>query len=710
MTRSDRRSGARRVPRRTRGVTVKQELKDSTVEGSVTMTTTVRYALFANFAGPRLGAGHSTVEQLDHAADLLTQQMLVEWRKQVRQRGIERPLPVEVTWRWAYGWGLTPEQLATFPRVAADPRPRTDTPDDSSDRDAVGLDEAGTVTQLHDQLYRKLDHGRLVVIGPAGAGKSGAMALLLLKALLQRTDLPPEDRHQVPVPVWLTMGSWQPHETDLRTWAITTIARDHPYLRAVTDFGSNAIEQLFDGARLALFLDGLDEMPRAARDRALTRLSEEGGGLPLVLTSRTDEFHKTLNSQAELPIAAVVMLHPVDPDAAAAYLTAAHHGSATQGWEIVAEHVRNHAGGVLTRVLNTPLMLTLARSAYTGRDPTQLLASELQDEATLRGHLLDQVLVTAYPDEAERRHAAYWLEWIAHHMTSRPGGPTRDLDWWDIPRWLTRRTRIPAALTVGLISGLVSGFTFGLVGGPMVGLAIGSLTGLAAGSTIGSMGSLRAPRTLIPRWPTPIEARVWLVMELVAGLLCGLGGSLAGILGLGLGLGIGLGLVFGLVSGLIGAILGVWGSATVGSPTATPRRLHRQDVRYGLVSGLGPCLLLVLIGGLVGGLYLGRVFGLMSGVAFGLMFGVAFGIISGVAFGFRSAASGRLRLAEAVLRRRHGGVRFLSFLDTASARQVLRQAGATYQFRHADLQDRLADRFSDIPADFGPDPRPTTPA
>ena len=35
-------------------------------------------------------------------------------------------------------------------------------------------------------------------------------------------------------------------------------------------------------------------------------------------------------------------------------------------------------------------------------------------------------------------------------------------------------------------------------------------------------------------------------------------------------------------------------------------------------------------------------------------------------------------------------VRFIPLLEDAADRQVLRQAGVTYQFRHATLQDRLA--------------------
>jgi hypothetical protein len=52
-----------------------------------------------------------------------------------------------------------------------------------------------------------------------------------------------------------------------------------------------------------------------------------------------------------------------------------------------------------------------------------------------------------------------------------------------------------------------------------------------------------------------------------------------------------------------------------------------------------------------------------------------------------------LLFTEMALRLQGRGVRFMPLLEKALARQVLRQAGAVYQFRHADLQDRLAARY-----------------
>ena len=69
---------------------------------------------------------------------------------------------------------------------------------------------SGLVTRLHDEVYARLHHGRLVLIGDPGAGKTGAMILLLLEALRYRQRMPETARTDVPVPVWLTLGSWDP--------------------------------------------------------------------------------------------------------------------------------------------------------------------------------------------------------------------------------------------------------------------------------------------------------------------------------------------------------------------------------------------------------------------------------------------------------------------------------------------------------------------
>ena len=88
------------------------------------------------------------------------------------------------------------------------------------------------MNRLHDEVYARLAHGRLVLIGESGAGKTGAMILLLLAALSHRASLPSGERERVPVPVWLTLGGWEPEGASLQEWAGRTMRRDHPALRA----------------------------------------------------------------------------------------------------------------------------------------------------------------------------------------------------------------------------------------------------------------------------------------------------------------------------------------------------------------------------------------------------------------------------------------------------------------------------------------------
>ena len=242
------------------------------------------------------------------------------------------------------------------------------------------------MTRLHDEVYTRLRHGRLVLIGGPGVGKTGAMILLLIEALRHRERVPDAARTAVPVPVWLTLGSWDPRSQGLREWVTATIGLNHPYLRA-QDSGPDAVAQLFDTGRIALFLDGLDEMPDTLRGEAIERLTAETAGRRVVITSRPEEFRGTLGTGRQLPYTAVVELRPVGSRAAARYLLESQVGVTRPAWQDVADRLLAHPDGVLARTLNTPLALSLARSAYAGGDPRELLTHELAGEQILRVHM-----------------------------------------------------------------------------------------------------------------------------------------------------------------------------------------------------------------------------------------------------------------------------------------------------------------------------------
>jgi hypothetical protein len=265
--------------------------------------------------------------------------MAAFWREQVRQRRIVTPAPARVRWQWAASDIAAPRAHVVTPPV---PGAGPATPGlTGSDAEGVVL-SSGVVTRLHEEVYQRLPHRLLVILGDPGAGKTAAMILLLLAALDHRSQLTGEQRRCPPVPVWLTLGGWNPATTPLRQWARDTLNRDHPYLRAA-EHGPDAAGRLLRAGRVALFLDGLDEMSEDVRGRALDRLREEAAGLWVVVTSRTGQYRQAV-AAGQLDNAAVIELRPVRARAAADYLLHGQTGPQHARWQQVCAYLREHPG------------------------------------------------------------------------------------------------------------------------------------------------------------------------------------------------------------------------------------------------------------------------------------------------------------------------------------------------------------------------------
>jgi hypothetical protein len=172
--------------------------------------------------------------------------------------------------------------------------------------------------------------------------------------------------------------------------------------------------------------------------------------------------------------------------------------------------------------------------------------------------------------------------------------------------------------------------------------------------------------------------------------------SLVGGLALGGALGFVGGFVGGLATGLAigGAIgLGLALAAMIdkasrldpdsGSPQR-PATSWRDNWNFVLLVTLA----FGLIGGLAGGLGAGITGELASWLAIGLVLGLTLGLTIGL--GTSEAWFAFLASAQLAMRW-HTPVRLMKFLEDAHGRNVLRTVGPAYQFRHARLQDRLAD-------------------
>ena len=109
----------------------------------------------------------------------------------------------------------------------------------------------------------KVPTGRLVVLGEPGAGKSMLMIRLVLDLLARR-------RSGGPVPVLVSLASWNPADQDLRGWLAAQLTVGHPALAAAAppgEAGDTRIDALLAAGLILPVLDGLDEIHAAVRGR-----------------------------------------------------------------------------------------------------------------------------------------------------------------------------------------------------------------------------------------------------------------------------------------------------------------------------------------------------------------------------------------------------------------------------------------------------------
>jgi hypothetical protein len=726
---------------------------------AATIVATVIALLGASFAILRwswVGDGALPLESWpDIRADALAHALYRQWSSEAYGRGIAATSPVKVRWQLSTRAAAGEiDDIVRAPPPGAGPPPVPG----AQELTAAAFPDRGFVEDLHE-LYAGLPSGRLVVLGEPGTGKTSATVLLLLTALRYRESQVEADRHNVPVPVLLTLAGWNPAHETLEEFAARRLARDYSVLRAPAD-DTDIATRLIQVGRVALFLDGLDEMPPQSRPLALKAIDQQLK-LRLVLTSRPDEYEEATAAQ-QLHRSTVIELLAVDSETAGSYLLQDRPRRDRPGWEQIVACLRGDPDHPLARALDTPLMLTLVRAAYPpGSDPTELLDPKLlPTTAAMEQHLLDQLLPSAYRD-AEPSTTRYTLDdarrWLTHIAEQMSSGATYDLTWPHISRWIPPWVgRGVFGLLLGTIVGcaawLAAQSTPSIGDNPLVPLiwgvgaagaysvgaeldarfsktpVVGMILGVASGVWIGLLGGLAAGLWLAPK-TSPV---VGLTIGFAAGVLGGLAAGLAFVtygmrnvrvaarrtwpasLGMGslartnifrwtrsdtsLALLVAMAVAFGALAlprspflAIVVAALGMTVSAVAHilmsaqsddvAPTPSPQASLRSDFFAWAV--------------------LGVVFGVGSALTFGLAFDtglwaaplwVAMGFVMSIAASHTMAYC----LAVVVLwSSGQGPLRLLHFLEDAHEREVLRRVGGVYQFRHARLQDRLAELYQD---------------
>lgn len=609
-------------------------------------------------------------ERLKRAAQALASALREEFSSEQRLRRLQDPFPLPLRWANA-------DQFADH-WEAIKQNPHDGTPIDLEG----SLDGSSGLPGILG-VFSKVPSKRLVIAGPAGAGKS-VLALRFAAGLLDcRTE-------EEEVPVILSVASW-PSGQPLHEWIAGRLAMGYPELGAAGRPDTTLAYELVRAGKVLAILDGFDELPQSRRPDALKQLNRAlDADTPVILTTRAPEYEQAITTGDVLTRSAVISIQPLTPDDLARYLPLTTKPQAKQKWAPVLSELPDKAE--LRAVLQNPLMTSLARAAYsdTPADPAALLGERLQTRNQIEDHLLQQFIPSVY--EAATAKAHKYLSYLAREATRN--NPAGEIAWWRLADRTPRLGQVMLLATCAAMVALVAHFTFAQVAAKSWGIAAWQVIALACIPAL-LLGLASA------RSPAPV--RLSFSRRTIAVLL-----TLATALLLATAWLITKSFPFPVLAaaGALYLVLAIRWTRIPGDVTSasSPRDLLRSDRLAALTVSAGNALTgdpdqvvfsLILwtpvlalstwasaggSGTTTGGTWLA------TGVASVVLF-VVYGMAC-TAWGCFSwsrmllAATGQLPW------------RTMRFLEDAHRRGVLRQSGGSYQFRHTRLRERLADGAS----------------
>jgi NACHT domain len=375
------------------------------------------------------------------------------------------------------------------------------------------------------------------------------------------------------------------------------------------------------------------------------------------------------------------------------------------------------------------------------------------DRPAIESHLLDGFVPASYRAywRADNKLARWrskpverWLMFLALHLDRSVN--STDFGWWELSRAMPRRL---FAVTTGLVIALMCGLTGGIAvwaSVPFNSAGLGLIFGAALGFSVGCLSAVMAWRQAVND-PRPSRGVRWrfiggkLARRRAFGLLFGLSfGLLFGLsfgvavgystylvdvgdvfrLPASLAIGVGLGAIFAIIVGLAGVLAFSLEEVPLDiSSEVAPRTTLVRDRRTILASGFGFGISTAIALSLALPLILGFVYGVAGNIPLGfkgmlsaglysarnytepngeilklrIAIAVALGIAGWLTFSLAASRSAwpRWLIARSWLALR-GQLpwRLLAFLSDAHKRGIIRQQGAVYQFRHLELQHRLA--------------------
>jgi hypothetical protein len=221
----------------------------------------------------------------------------------------------------------------------------------------------GTTLRHMFQRYAQ----RMLVLGGPGAGKSTQLLELTRNLLPAATD------SEAPIPVVLLLSRWPGGA--LRPWVVSELETLYRFRRSVS-------EQFLEEGRITLILDGLDEVPVERRLQCAEAISAftKADGCPLVGVVVSCRIGDYADLDQLLSLNGAVEIAPLSSEEVRRALRAGGAGLEPLYDAAVSDLV-------LTQLLDTPLMLSVAVLAYRHSPVDSALATGSLDAR--RAHLFD---------------------------------------------------------------------------------------------------------------------------------------------------------------------------------------------------------------------------------------------------------------------------------------------------------------------------------
>lgn len=295
-------------------------------------------------------------------------------------------------------------------------------------------------------FYEQMNH-QLLILGAPGSGKTTVL-IDLARSFLDRCKVDAS----IPIPVVLVLSSWVEAETRFEDWLVSEMR-----LLYQNDISTEVVNYWLEHNEIALFFDGLDELPEERRSNAVMAIEayrKSALGRWLVVTSRSAEYAALVGGFTNLGI---VEIKPVSPAQIQGYLAELDGEQPRQLASVIA------SDKTLQEVASTPLMLNLMLwvsevvdlPTLVGDKDTQRVRESLYDYYLFRA-LLNQDASADY----STKNTLGWLHWLAVQMKGHEQTvfllERLNRSWLNY-RWQRHVWFVLLIAAVGLASGLLAG-------------------------------------------------------------------------------------------------------------------------------------------------------------------------------------------------------------------------------------------------------------